>query len=78
MEKEEQKCLITDIAIANDKNVGVKEEEKIQKYDELKREIKELWWMKRVNHQKIPNSQLSSQSFKIIVWVVEHILFQDK
>ena len=49
VEKEEKKCSIIDIAIPNDKNVGVKEEEKIQKYDELKREIKELWLMKRVD-----------------------------
>ena len=36
VEKEEKKCLIADIAIPNNKNVGVKEKEKIQKYDELK------------------------------------------
>ena len=36
VEKEEKKCLIVDIAILDDKNVGVKEEEKIQKYDKLK------------------------------------------
>ena len=29
VEKEEKKCLIVDIAIPDDKNVGVKEEEKI-------------------------------------------------
>ena len=49
VEKEEKKCLIVDIAIPDDKNVGVKEEEKVQKYDELKWEIKELWSMKRVD-----------------------------
>ena len=48
VEKEEKKCLIVDIAIPDDKNIGVKKEEKIQKYDELKWEIKELWSMKRV------------------------------
>ena len=41
VEKEEKKCLIIDIAIPDDNKVGVKElEEKIQKYDKLKREIK--------------------------------------
>ena len=49
VEKEEKKCLIVDIAIPDDKNVGVKEEEKVQKYDELKWEIKEFWSMKRVD-----------------------------
>ena len=42
VEKEVKECLIVNIAISDDKNVGVKEEEKILKYDELKREIKEL------------------------------------
>ena len=33
VEKEEKKCLIGDIVILDDKNIGVKEEEKVQKYD---------------------------------------------
>ena len=43
VEIEENKCLIVGIAIPADKNTGVKEEKKIQKYDELKWEIKDLW-----------------------------------
>ena len=40
VEKEERKCLIIDIVIPDYNNVGVKEKEKIQNYDDLKREIK--------------------------------------
>ena len=69
VEKEEKKCLIVDIAIPDDKNVGVKEEEKVQKYDELKWEIKELWSMKRVDVVLVVIGALSTVSKKLEKWI---------
>ena len=38
--KHERKCAIVDIAVPEDKRIGEKENEKIEKYQELKREKK--------------------------------------
>ena len=65
VEKKEKKCLIVDNAIPDDKNVGVKEEEKIQKYDKLKWEIKELWSMKRVDVLPVVIGALDTVSKKL-------------
>ena len=48
VEKEEKKCIIIDIAIPGDNRVGAKEKEKIEKYDNLKWEVKKMWSMKKV------------------------------
>ena len=48
VEKEEKKCTIIDIAIPGNNRVGAKEKEKIEKYDNLKWEIKKMWSMKKV------------------------------
>ena len=48
VEKEEKKCIIIDIAIPGDHRVGAKEKEKIEKYDNLKWEVKKMWSMKKV------------------------------
>ena len=48
VEKEEKKCIIIDIAIPGDNRVGAKEQEKIEKYDKLKWEVKKMWSMKKV------------------------------
>ena len=47
--KEEMKCTIIEIAIPGDNRVWVKEQEKIEKYDQLKWEVKNIWSMKRVD-----------------------------
>ena len=46
--KQEKSCLIIDIAIPGDVRVHEKEEAKIQKYQELNREIKCLWKLRKV------------------------------
>ena len=46
--KQERSCLIIDIAIPGDVRVHEKEIEKIEKYQELKREIKRLWKLRTV------------------------------
>ena len=45
--KSERGCLIIDIAVAGDNRIKQKEQEKIEKYQDLKREIARLW-----GHQK--------------------------
>ena len=46
VEKEEKQCTIIDIATPGDNRVGAKE--KIEKYDNLKWEIKKMWSIKKV------------------------------
>lgn len=46
IDKQRKKCQIVDIAIPVDGRIDKKEEEKIEKYQELAREIKKLWNLK--------------------------------
>ena len=43
VEKKDKKCEIIDFAVPYDTRVDEKEKEKIQKYQELARELKKLW-----------------------------------
>ena len=47
VEKEKKECKIIDIAVPNDVRVGNKEQEKVEKYQDLRREIAALWGMKK-------------------------------
>ena len=69
VEKGEKTCLIADVAISNEKNVEVKEEENIQKNDELKWEIKVLWSMKKVDVVLVVIGALSTVSKKLEKWI---------
>ena len=44
--KIEKTCHIIDVAIPGDERVSAKETEKIEKYDELRRELERLWKVK--------------------------------
>ena len=44
--KQERKCTIIDIAVPADKRIGEKENEKVEKYQDLKREIARMWNMR--------------------------------
>uniref|UniRef100_A0A1X7UR25 Uncharacterized protein n=1 Tax=Amphimedon queenslandica TaxID=400682 RepID=A0A1X7UR25_AMPQE len=48
IDKIEKKCLIIDVAIPGDNRIMKKEEEKVEKYKELRQEIIKLWKMKKV------------------------------
>ena len=48
VDKKERKATIIDIAVPADVNVEEKEMEKVEKYQELKRQIKRLWKLKKV------------------------------
>ena len=41
--KKERKCQLMDIAIPEDSRVELKEHEKVDNYNELKREVKKTW-----------------------------------
>ena len=44
--KKERKCYISDVAVPGDVRIAEKETEKIEKYDEIKREVERLWKVK--------------------------------
>ena len=44
--KKEGKCYIIDVTVPRDVGIAEKETEKIEKYDELKREVERLWKVK--------------------------------
>ena len=50
--KQARTCAIVDIAAPGDKRIGEKENKKVKKYQELKREIARVWNMRTV--QVIP------------------------
>ena len=46
IKKEESNCIIVDFAIPYDTRTEQKEQEKVEKYQDLKRELQKLWNMK--------------------------------
>ena len=48
VDKKAKSCVIIDVAIPGDCRIREKEIEKIEKYHNLKRELKRLWWLKKV------------------------------
>ena len=54
VEKKSKKALIIDIASSRDHNVGEKENEKVDKYQNVKRDIMKLWNLKRVSYWGLP------------------------
>ena len=48
VDKKAKSCVITDVAIPGDCRIREKEIEKIEKYQNLKRELKRLWSLKKV------------------------------
>ena len=48
VDKKAKSCVIIDVAIPGDCRIREKEIEKIEKYHNLKRELKTLWWLKKV------------------------------
>ena len=46
IKKEENNCIIVDFAIPYDTRIEQKEKEKVEKYQDLKRELQKLWNMK--------------------------------
>ena len=47
--KSEKECLIIDIAVPGDTRIKQKEQEKVEKYQDLKREITRLWSLRKIS-----------------------------
>ena len=62
VDKVQQKCLIIDVACPGDNRTA---EEKLQRYDLLKREIKRLWRMKNIDIIPMIVSALGSITTKL-------------
>ena len=67
--KRERRCQIVDIAVPGDKRVELKEREKIEKYTELKREIKKIWNMAYVGIVPIVVGALGIVSNNLKDWL---------
>ena len=63
--KNERSCAIIDIAIPGDIRVSEKEKEKIERYQELKREIKRMWNIRSIKVIPVVVGALGSTSKKL-------------
>ena len=69
VDKKEQKGIIIDIAVPDDVRVGEKELEKVEKYQELKREIGRLWKLKHVEVVPVVIGALGSVTKDFERWI---------
>ena len=69
VEKEKKECKIIDVAVPNDVRVGNKEQEKVEKYQDLRREIATLWGMKKTEVIPIVVGALGMISKKLDMWI---------
>ena len=69
IDKKEQKAIIIDIAVPADERVEVKEKEKVEKYQDLKREIKRLWKLRNVEIVPVVIGALGSVSTEFDRWM---------
>ena len=71
MDKKSKKAWIIDIAIPGDTRVNSKEEEKIERYGELAREVKKLWKLKGVKVVPIVIGELGTTPKNLEMWLKE-------
>ena len=67
--KQERKCTIIDIAVPADKRIGEKENEKVEKYQDLKREIARMWNTRTVQVVPIVVGSLGSVTKNLDKWL---------
>ena len=67
--KKEQKGIIIDIAVPTDVRVKEKEKEKVEKYQDLKKEIKRLWKLGNVEIAPVVVGALGSVSAEFERWM---------
>ena len=67
--KQERKCAIVDTAVPGDKRIGEKENEKAEKYQELKREIARMWNMRTVSVIPIVIGSLGKVTKNLDKWL---------
>jgi len=66
--KKEKLCTIIDISVPADERVWEKEREKVEKYQDLKREIARLWRMRKVQVVPIVIGALGSVTKEFEKW----------
>ena len=62
IDKKERVCLIVDIAVPADRRVEEKEQEKVEKYQDLNREIGRMWEIRNVQVVPVVIGALGSVS----------------
>ena len=67
--KKEHVAMIIDIAVPADEDVDRKEKEKVDKYQDLKREIKRLWKLKKVEVVPVVIGSLGSVTKGFEKWI---------
>ena len=67
--KTERKCQLIDIAKPGDKRIELKEQEKIDSYSELRREVKKIWNLPRVLVVTIVTGALGVTSKRLKDWL---------
>ena len=67
--KKKKECKITDITIPRDIRTGEKEIQKMEKYDDLKGEIKRMWAMRKIEVKPTAIAALGAVSRKLNNWV---------
>ena len=67
--KKKKECKIIYIAVPRDSRVGEKELEKMEKYDDLKREIKRMWTMRKIEIIPIVVGALGAVSRNLNNWI---------
>ena len=71
IDKQGNTCIIIDIAVPGDNRVHEKEIEKIEKYQDLKREIIRIWKLKKAQVVPVVIGALGSVSKKLDKWMEE-------
>ena len=67
--KQERRYAIVDISVPGDKRIVEKENEKVKKYSELKREIARMWNMRTVQEIPIVVGSLGSVAKNLLKWL---------
>ena len=66
IDKKEQKEIMIDIAVPTDVRVGEEEKEKLEKYQDLKKEIRRLWKLRNIEIVPVIIRALGSVSAEFI------------
>ena len=69
IDKKERVCLIVDIAVPAGRRVEEKEQEKVEKYQDLKREIGRMWEIRKVQVVPVVIGALGSVSKGFDKWI---------
>ena len=65
----ERICKIIDVAVPNDSRVNAKEQEKIEKYQELRWDVARLWKMKKVEVIPVAVGALQTITNRTQLWL---------